>query len=55
MCEETSEIYDSTVVITWDQLLRTLRPSGRFFPHSTSRFSLLIALSFSLMRWINRP
>ena len=30
-----SENYDYTVVITWYQLLHTLRPTGRFFAHST--------------------
>ena len=40
--DETSEIYDLTFVITQDQLLHTLRLTGRFFPHSTSRVSLLI-------------
>ena len=34
VCEETSEIYVYTVVITWDQLLHTLRPTGCFFSHS---------------------
>ena len=53
VCEETSEIYDYTFVITQDQLLHTLRPTGRFFPHSTSRVSLLIVRSFSIMQWIN--
>ena len=38
-----------------EQLLHTLRPTGRFFPHSTSRVSLLIVLPFSLMQCINRP
>ena len=55
MCEETSEIYDYTFVITQDQLLHTLRPTGRFFPNSTSQVSLLIVRSSSLIQWINRP
>ena len=47
MCEEISEIYDYTVVITWDQLLHTTSPpmdiSSVFEYHSKRTAKVKIA------------